>query len=391
MNLKEQLAGKVEIIGDLKLAVEGGDEQAADELAEAIEEAKGIQGRIEAAEEAEGILKSLGGMSAKSPEPEGERARTIGEHAAKAVAESGWKRGEKRIVRASEYKAATDIHVVPASAGPLVTDIDRDFVMPYQRPTVLDLFAQETISGSALTYYVYDGTMEGAYETVAEGAKKPQIHFADPEPVTATLHKIAGYYKESDELVEDIPRLAAVINEQALYRHELAREDQVLNGDGTGTNILGLLNRNGIQTGTYTDADSIFDAMTKIANATGFQADAIVINPADYQTLRLAKDGNQQYYGGGYFYGQYGTNGMVEQPPIWGVRTVVTPAVPTGTVVVGAFRLGASLVTKAGSGVSVEVYNQNEDDAIHNLITIVVESRLELAVRYPLAFAKLEA
>ena len=56
-------------------------------------------------------------------------------------------------------------------------------------------------------------------------------------------------------------------------------------------------------------------------------------------------------------------------------------------IIVGAFRQGASVVTKAGEGASIEVHRGDHDDAIHNRVTVVVEERLALAVRYPKAFA----
>ena len=45
-------------------------------------------------------------------------------------------------------------------------------------------------------------------------------------------------------------------------------------------------------------ADAIFKAAGLVQTATGFQADGVVINPQDYEALRLAKDSNGQYYGG---------------------------------------------------------------------------------------------
>ena len=76
----------------------------------------------------------------------------------------------------------------------------------------------------------------------------------------------------------------------------------------------------------------------------------------------------------------------MEQPPIWGLRTVVTPAIAAGTVLVGAFRQGGSVIRR--NGLSVEIANQNEDDFVNNRIAIRIEERLALAVRYPKAFAK---
>ena len=128
----------------------------------------------------------------------------------------------------------------------------------------------------------------------------------------------------------------------------------------------------------------------QVQNDTGFAPDALVINPADYKNLRIARDQNGQYYGGGYFYGPYGNGGFGAQPDVWGLRTVVTPAVAQGAAIVGAFKLGASIVQK-NTGVTVEIANQNEDDFIKNLVTILIEQRLALAVRRPKAFVLLSA
>ena len=109
----------------------------------------------------------------------------------------------------------------------------------------------------------------------------------------------------------------------------------------------------------------------------GYAADAIVVAPAVWQLLRLGKDSNNQYYGGGYF-----ADGQGKQ--LWGVPVVVTTAVTGSQIVVGAFKTCGSVVTKGG--VSVEATNSNEDDFIHNLMTIRAEERLALAVRRPAGF-----
>ena len=133
-------------------------------------------------------------------------------------------------------------------------------------------------------------------------------------------------------------------------------------------------------------ADDLFKALGKISNATGLEADALVINPADYEALRLGKDGNNQYYGGGYFAGQYGVGGMVEQPPVWGLRTVVTPAVLAGSPIVGAFKTAGTVYSKGG--LWVEATNANENDFTNGLVTVRATKRIALAVRKPAAFVK---
>ena len=186
--------------------------------------------------------------------------------------------------------------------------------------------------------------------------------------------------KETDELIEDTPWLADAINQRGMYQHQLKVEDFL---------VAQLLGTSGVQTGTGVGADDIFKAATNVKLQTGLPADAVVVNPADYQTMRLAKDQNGQYYGGGYFYGQYGQGGIIEQPSIWGLRTVVSAAVPAGEAIVGAFRLGAEILKKGG--VTVDIANQNEDDFLKNLVTILIEERIALAVRRPAAFCILSA
>ena len=144
--------------------------------------------------------------------------------------------------------------------------------------------------------------------------------------------------------------------------------------------------------GSETDlADKILDAAFAVQTACGYAADGVIMNPADYAALRLDKDGAGQYYGGGYFAGAYGNGTMAMQPPVWGLTTIISSAVPAGTVIVGAFRDGASLVKKNGEGASIEVHRGDHDDAIHNRVTVVVEERLAVAIRVPGAFQIIES
>ena len=382
MNLKEMLAAAIKRF----------------EAAETMEEAETIKKEIDEikqkmalAEVKQNVLASLGSQNPDGDSVNNNTApKSLGAHFVKSFSDnSTYARGQRFNYAAPEYKAAAPM-LTPSSIAPALTDVDTNLVLQYRRPLVIaDLFGTESIKGTSLTYFVESATVEGGFAPVAEGAAKPMVSFGDPTPVTESLTKVAAYYKESDEIIEDVEWLASSIDNRALYLYDLTEENQLLNGSGSSGNICGILNRSGIQTGTYTNQDSIFDAIMKVKNATAFSADAIVINPADYQTLRLSKDLNNQYYGGGFFYGAYGATGMVEQAPIWGLRTLVTPAIAQGTVLVGAFHNGASVIRK--HGVVVEMSNTNENDFIYNRVTIRVENRIALAVRYPKAFVKLTA
>lgn len=382
MNLKERFEAAKAELADIKASVEAG-EKTADDLQNAITAVKDIQEQIKAADEAESLMKGLETPKEEKADKEEEEKKmeykTIGEQVAAKVTEAQVDPKQKFNIAVPNLKSAA-VMDTPGSISPALTDVDTRIVEGYRRPLLIaDLFGAERISGNALTYFVESSTVEGGPAYTTEGNEKPMMSFGDPTAVTVALKKIASYMKETDELVEDAPWLADAINGRGMYQHELAVENYL---------ITTLSGTSGIGTGNLLTPDGIFKAMMTVQNNSGFAADAIVINPTDYQNIRLRKDSNGQYFGGGFMGGAYGNGGIIEQPPIWGLRTVVTPAVAVGTCYVGAFKLGGSIVRKA-TGVTVDIANQNEDDFIKNLVTILIEERLALAVRRPAAFVKI--
>lgn len=327
------------------------------------------------------------GSGAKAPQ-----AKSLGDHFVKSVGDSVallGRRGGK--LDAGEFKApATQTTNWPAGV-PILTDYDRTIVQARrERPTIASLMGSGTISGNAISYFV-EAAMQGGFSTVAEGAAKPQISFDNPTAVVDALKKIAGWIDMTDEFIEDLGFLKSEIDTRLLYQLQMFEEAQLLRGDGTGQNILGLANRVGVQvqaapTSEKDNADAVFEAMTKVSTATSLTADALVIHPLDYQRFRLSKDGNGQYFGGGYFQGQYGQGSVMSDPNLWGLQTVVTTAAVQGEVILGAFRVGSTVYRKGG--VRVEATNTHADNFTNNKVTVRAEERLALAVRYPAAFVK---
>jgi HK97 family phage major capsid protein len=349
--------------------------------------------QIGKANETAGLVGKIAALGVGAPTPTtedetGEKGRTPGEFFVRSLKAA--KRSLKEGFKA-EFKAATDTQAVGGSAGaygPYITDIDRNAVKPYQRPLVIaDLFGVGTVSGNVIEYPVF-GDLEGTSTTVGEGGQKPQVHLADPTWVTDKLGEIAAWFKVTDDMLDDLPWLESEINDYASYNIRQVEEDQLLNGDGLDTHLKGLFAR-GIQTlgaGTDSNADRLFKTFRMISNDTGLSADGIVINPTDYEALRLSRDNNGQYLGGGFFGGQYGNGTIMQQPPLWGLRTVVTPAVPAGTAVVGAFRQGGKVFRK--DGLRIDSTNSHQDDFTNDKVTIRLKERVGLQVKYPKAFVK---
>lgn len=381
MSLKEELAQLKERLAGLKERIEADDQ-------DAITEAVGLKGEIEskeaavmAAEQKAGLLDMIGRKEEDDPVEEKTIARNLGENFVAHLKANPV--GARFSVVAPEFlKTYSDVQVTPSTSGvsAYATTYDRNVVEAARTPLVIrDLFGAETISGSTLVF-LREGAIEGAPAATNEAAAKPQVHFADPTPITVSLSKIACHIKESDEYITDYPFLASAINGRLLYQLGLVEQS---------TLVTALLGTSGIQTdttswtalSTATDiADLILDAAMDVQDQSGFPADAIVINPTDWYNLRIAKDGESRYYGGGFF-------GAQEIPNLWGIPVCVTNAVSAGTVIVGAFKACGSVVTNGG--VRVETTNTDQDDFIKNLMTIRAEERLALAVRRPVGFKKL--
>ena len=363
--------------------VEAKDGEDADVLQAAIDEFKAAEAAKKSAEEADDLIKSLG--TVKENTPMEETTKTLGEFALKNL--------DLTAIRSGAAKTAGTEYGFKAYTDPQVSQTVESYSTDVADQGLRDLavrsaFGAEQITGNAITFFTLGAKEDNSApspKTVNEAAVKPQFHIVEGT-VTKPLQKIAGWFYETDELLEDNPYLASALNNRGLYELDAAVEDYLL------TTLAGT---SGIGAKTYANGgdvtpDVILDAIMAVKGDTRFNADTIIINPTDYAVLRKLKtgSGSNEYVGGGFFYGPNG-NPVAVQPGIWGLNTIVTPNITAGTVLVGAFRQGATVVTKAGEGARIEVHTGDHDDAIYNRVTVVVEERIALAVRYPKAFVKI--
>lgn len=376
MKLKEKLDAKVVEL-DEALKAEEIDSTKIKALNDEIEE---LERSIKEAKKAERLLAQIGADGEKEEAPE-IRANSLGANFVAHLKEK--ELGTHFNVSVPEFvKSYNDVQKTPTTSGvsAFATTYDRTVVTGARTPLVIrDLFAAETISGSTLVYLV-EGAIEGAPAATNEGAKKPQVHFADPTPKTVSLAKIAAFIKESDEYKDDYAFLESAVNGRLLYHLGLVEQNKL---------VYDLLNTSGIQSDTTSltaastaaqIADVILKEAMDVQEQSGFPADAIVINPTDWYKLRIGKDGENRYYGNGYFSEQ-------TIPNLWGIPVCVTTATSAGTIIVGAFKTCGSVVQKGGVG--LDMTNSDQDDFVKNLMTIRAEERLALAVRRPAGFSKI--
>lgn len=247
---------------------------------------------------------------------------------------------------------------------------------PFNDLHMRDILSTGTTSSNVIRH-IRDNGGEGGPTTVAEGASKPQMD-RDLSIVDAPVRKIATYLRVPEEMIEDIPFLTSFLAEVGTEEVLAVEDAQILYGDGTGQNLTGLGT-----TGSFTafaagssvvsDPNNfdVLGAAAKQMRVLKRNPSIALVNPADYFAMVHHKDANDNYIlmGGG--------NGI--QPTISGI-----PIMQMNQVTAGDFfvidRRAAQIFFR--SSISVRFYEQDQDNAIKNMVTIVIEERIALPIYF---------
>ena len=295
---------------------------------------------------------------------------------------------------------------------------------------IASLFPTMPVTSPVVTY-VRESAWTNSAAAVKEGETKPTGSNSLTR-YTEQVGKVAQLARVTDELIADSPAFWSLV-QQRLAQGVVRQEDvQILAGTGM-PGVSGILNRstsftkpqtitavsnlvvpaantpgagtNGSTISSVTPgrkittnvatagvqiAEAILAALTDIRTQTFFEPDTIIINPTDWNTVRLTKDSTGQYLGGSFFGYAYGgavnqdTNYLDGGLTLWGKRVVSTPIIPAGYVLVGAFNDGGTVLRR--EGLRVNVANTNGTDFENNLWTARAESRVGLMVERPELF-----
>jgi hypothetical protein len=229
-----------------------------------------------------------------------------------------------------------------------------------------------------------DGTSAPVGDSTDVFGLKPKSNLKF-ESAQAPVRTIAHYEVAHRNVLADEPMLQSTINNELLYGLRLEEDKQILQGDGTGENLLGILNTPNIQTHLQssvagdTKADALRRAATKAVLAY-YPASGYVLHPYDWEDIELLKaTGDGQYV--------LATNVAVgAESRAWRQPVVESPAMPEGTFLTGAWGLGAQLYDRMQA--NIRISDQHADFFIRNAVAILAEMRLALAVKRPESFVK---
>lgn len=251
---------------------------------------------------------------------------------------------------------------------------------PLTRLTVRDLLLPGTTSSNSIEFTQETGFTNKA-APVAEGAQKPYSEI-NTALKNAPVRTIAHMFKASRQIMDDVPALQSYIDGRARYGLMLAEEKQLLMGDGTGANILGIIPQatafevpGGVTVASATQIDTIRLALLQAVLAE-FPASGIVLNQIDWAVIETLKDANGRYIIGN-------PQGSIAKT-LWNVPVVDTPSQAPKSFLVGAFNIAAQIYDRMS--IEVLLSTENVDDFEKNMVSIRAEERLALAVYRPEAF-----
>jgi HK97 family phage major capsid protein len=251
--------------------------------------------------------------------------------------------------------------------------------------TIEDLLTSIPTSSNSIDW-VRENVFTNNAAEVAEGLQLPQssITFAN---ATMPVQNVGHFIKISRQLSMDNAAMAAFINRRMVYGVGLRAETQIIGGNGTNPNLSGLTNAGNFTAHGYTaalltaaglSATNRFDLIGKMIGdcaLADYPADVVILNTADWWTMRLAKDGQGRYL--------LGDPALPGIPMLFGRPVVASNAMLVGKVWVGSLSQAATLHNR--EGIVIDLSDSDENNFQLGLVTIRAMRRLALTVEKPAA------
>ncbi len=242
----------------------------------------------------------------------------------------------------------------------------RDFVPSGTTSSDVIRYIQET-SYTDNTNFRDQGSTAGTQEFTLEAKDAP-------------VRQISNYVRLTTEMLDDIPGLTAYISARLPKKIRVKEDNALLYG--VDASFQGLTEVAAAWTDTLSDSnvnryDVLISAIAQVRDGE-YMANAIMVHPDDYYNLLLIKDAYGAYVMPDQF--RFGS----EVPRIAGVPLIANTAISTGDFLVGDFALGCQVFDRQAS--NIRFFEQDQDNAIKGLITVVANERLAFPIYRTNAF-----
>lgn len=278
--------------------------------------------------------------------------------------------------KSMEFKDITTASVTAAATNPVG---GRRGSLGFLNPTEQRLFLRDVIPTATTNLAAMDYLKETGYTNaaavVAEGGLKPQSELTFEQAIL-NLKKMAHTFRVSEEMLDDNDGMEAYINQRGIYGLKLKEEVQLVTGNGSASQLDGLL----MQSTAYVAStvpgvtsigltDDILIAIKQVESA-DLAASAVLLNYLDAAAVQLERDADGNY-----------RNPAFGNGTIWGLPIIASKGIPQGQFVVGGFVGNATIWQR--KGIEVRRSTEDRDNFVKNMVTILVEERLNLEVMRP--------
>lgn len=260
------------------------------------------------------------------------------------------------------------------------------FAEPLREDRVRSYIPVIPVNSSAVQYwqqtdFAYDGLRPNAWSGnqaafVNEAGTKPYSTMTG-EVVTEQIRTLAHLFVMSEELMADSPAFVRHVDVYMRGGLDEKEDEQILKGSGTGTDLEGLMIREGIQEYSWDDDaqadDTILDMICRAAakvRRAQYAADACFVGVGANVALKTAKGSDSHYLWG--VQNAMTTGRLV----IWGVPILETTALSDNEGLIGSFRRSVGLLDRMLTRLAVS--NSHADLFEQNMVALRYEKRIGL-------------
>lgn len=257
--------------------------------------------------------------------------------------------------------------------------------------TLLDLVSRIPTESDLISFVRQTGFTNGA-AAVAEATGitgttglKPESALAF-EVVTKPVETVAHWVPITTRALADIRQMRTIIDGQLMLGIDLALESLIITGNGTTPNLEGILTNSSVLTqalGSDTMLDALFKASIKVQVTGLAMPNAYVLNPLNWQTIRLSRENAATATLGNYL---FGPPSMAGAATLWGLPVVLSLGMTANTGVVADWSMSTMALYDREQTVIRTGYV--DDDFIRNVLRILAEMRAAFALFRPTAVCK---
>jgi HK97 family phage major capsid protein len=274
-----------------------------------------------------------------------------------------------------------------ASGGALILSQQLPMLdLPLRPLGIRDVITVGQTSSDTLEYPMVTGFTNNAAPvaeataTSGTSGTKPESGFALSRTST-TVKTIAHWIPATKRALADAGQVRTMIDNFLRYGLAEELEDQIIAGNGTGENLLGILNTPGLTAQPFDTniLTTLRKARTKVRITGRANPTAYLMNPLDWEAIDLLQDNEGRYY--------YGGPTVLGSPRVWGLPVVENEGMPAGRALVGDMR---QVVLWDREQASIQVTDSHADFFIRNMVAILAEIRAALGILRPAAIVDVD-